>query len=131
MTPSAIHVYAAFLALWMVLLALRVIALRGNPIFAFLSFGPKTNDRLERAIRGHGNLTEYAPLFLILLYLAQSSGAKEAFLHGLGMAFCLGRVLHGTLFCFLTKPSIPLRVSGMTLTLFPILFLAISLLRSL
>ena len=54
-------------------LSVRVIALRGNPVFAVLSFGKDRPDTLDRAIRAHGNFAEYTPLFLILLYLAERS----------------------------------------------------------
>ena len=129
MITTPMNLYTAALAIWILILALRVIALRGNPIFAVLSFGRQTETRLDRAIRGHGNLIEYAPIFLILLWVAQSHGVPEFRLHAYGIAFCLGRLLHGTLFCFLTTPSVPMRVAGMTLTLTPTLLLAIEVLR--
>ena len=51
--------YASLLALWFVFLSMRVI-IRGNPMFAFLILGATPDDMLERAVRAHGNLAEYA-----------------------------------------------------------------------
>ena len=66
--------YAALLGIWFIVLSLRVIALRGNPAFNWFSFRNQGDISLQRAIRGHGNLTEYAPIFLILLYFVEKSG---------------------------------------------------------
>ena len=65
--------YAALLGTFMVVLATHVIALRGNPVFAFFRFPSDGEEALERAIRGHGNLTEYAPIFLILLLVEEQT----------------------------------------------------------
>ena len=119
--------YAALLALWLVFLSMRVIALRGNPMFAFLAFGRRDDTSLERAIRAHGNLAEYAPTMLILLYLLEQGGATAAVLQGLGAAFLAGRILHGVCFGFM-RERLPLRIGGTVLTLSPILIAAILLL---
>ena len=114
--------YAAFLGTFMVVLATRVIALRGNPIFAFFRFASDGDEALERAIRGHGNLTENAPIFLILLLVAEHAQSPTWLLHASAICFCLGRLMHGILFCFLKK-SIPLRIGGMAFTFTGILVL--------
>ena len=131
--------YAGFLALFYIVLSLRVLALRGNPLFRFLAFTSNSQDTdspiaagqtLERAVRGHGNFAEYVPLFLILLYLAEMAGAGAGLLHGCAGGFALGRVMHGILFCFLTKNMV-LRVGGMVLTLTPMGIIALWLLARL
>jgi len=119
--------YVSLLALWLVLLSMRVIALRGNPAFAFLRLSSDDERSLDRAVRAHGNLAEYAPMMLILLYLLEVQGAGAAVVHGLGAAFLLGRLAHGMTFAFL-RHSLPLRVGGMTLTLFSLLVGAVLLL---
>ena len=114
--------YAGLLTLWFVFLSMRVIALRGNPVFAFLTLGDSPDDMLERAVRGHGNLAEYGPLMLILLYLLETLPAaslSSATLHLLAGSFLIGRLMHGLCFGFM-KSSIPLRVGGTALTLFPL-----------
>jgi uncharacterized membrane protein YecN with MAPEG domain len=120
--------YAALLGIWLVILSLRVIALRGNPAFRWFSFGNLGEISLPRAIRGHGNLTEYAPIFLILLYFTEASGLVATSVHCYGSVFVLGRLLHGVCFGFLERNTF-LRVGGTVLTLFPILGLSTVLLR--
>ena len=109
---------------------MRVIALRGNPVFAVISFGKDRPDTLDRAIRAHGNFAEYTPLFLILLILAERSDMASSGIHAYATSFCVGRLMHG--FCFaLLKRNLFLRVGGTVLTLFPLLGLASWHLRSL
>ena len=61
--------YASLLALLLVILSFRVIALRGMPAFKWLAFGNNDEEGLARAVRAHGNLIEYAPVFLILILM--------------------------------------------------------------
>ncbi len=57
--------YAALLALLLFILSIRVIGLRGNLAFAFIAQSRGDDERLQRAIRAHGNFTEYVPTMLI------------------------------------------------------------------
>ena len=123
----AVGLYAALLGIWLIILSLRVIALRGSPAFNWFSFGNLGDVSLQRAIRGHGNLIEYAPFFLILLYVVETSGFSVRAIHWYGSVFILGRLMHGVCFGFLEK-NMFLRVAGTVLTLFPILGLSIVLL---
>ena len=118
--------YASLLALWLVLLSFRVIALRGSPVFGFLTIDTSDDNMLQRAIRAHGNLTEYAPMMLIVLYLLEISGAGTTTLHSLGLSFLIGRLMHGVCFGFM-KSSMPLRIGGTALTLTPLLLAGIIL----
>jgi len=119
--------YASILALFLVILSLRVIALRGNPLFRLLAFRHLGQATLDRAIRGHGNLTEYAPIMLILMFLAEQQGLSATALHLLGGMFLVGRLAHGVCFGFMTQ-SMLLRIGGTALTLTAIGALAIRLL---
>lgn len=121
--------YASLLTLWLVFLSFRVIALRGSPVFAFLNINTDDQEMLQRAIRAHGNLTEYAPMMLILLYLLEISGTIPSTLHALGFAFLIGRLMHGICFGFM-KSSMPLRIGGTVLTLTPLLVGSLMLLMS-
>jgi len=123
----AVGLYAALLGIWLVVLSLRVVALRGNPAFNWFSFGNLGDVSLQRAIRGHGNLIEYAPIFLILIYFVEISGFSVTAIHWYGLVFVLGRIMHGVCFGFLEK-NMFLRVTGTVLTLFPILGLSVILL---
>ena len=116
--------YASLLALLLVTLSCRVIALRGTPIFKWFAFGNDGEGSLRRAIRGHGNLIEYAPIFLILMLVAEMGGLKETALHSYGIVFLVARLMHGLCFGFL-KHSPILRVGGTALTLGSILGLAV------
>lgn len=122
-----VSVYAAGLALWLVILSTRVIALRGNPLFAWFAFGHSDKKALERAVRAQGNLIEYAPLFTILLLLGEMMGASALMVHSYGAVFLLGRLMHGVCFGFMQR-SMVLRIAGTALTLFPLAGLAIQLL---
>lgn len=120
-------VYTSLLAIWLVFLSFRVIALRGSPVFAFLNINTDDEEMLQRAIRAHGNLTEYAPMMLILVYLLEQSNADTSVLHALGLAFLVGRLMHGICFGFM-RSSMPLRIGGTVLTLTPLLVAATLLL---
>ena len=116
--------YVSLLALLLVTLSCRVMALRGTPIFKWFAFGNDGEQSLRRAIRGHGNLIEYAPIFLILMLVAEMGGLKETALHSYGIVFFVARLMHGLCFGFL-KHSPILRVGGTALTLGSILGLAV------
>ena len=119
--------YASLLAILLFILSIRVIGLRGNPAFAFIAQGKGDDELLQRAIRAQGNLTEYAPTMLILLFLLETSGVADAKLHALAGAFLLGRVRHGICMGFM-RSNMPLRVGGTALTLLPLAAAAVALL---
>ena len=101
----------------MIILAVRVLDLRGSPVTKPFHKPDRQIDPkdLERAIRGHGNLIEYAPLFLMLMLALELSDASKTLLYACGIIFTLGRVMHGTAFSFMKKNGY-LRIGGMSLT---------------
>ncbi len=109
--------FTLILSVFMIILAVRVLDLRGSPVTKFF-YKPNReidpND-LERAIRGHGNLIEYAPLFLILMLALELSDASVTLLYMSGIIFSLGRLMHGIAFSFMRK-NVFLRIGGMSLT---------------
>ena len=109
--------YSIILITFMLILAFRIIDLRGSPVTKFLHSEDRVvdEDTLYRAVRGHGNLIEYAPLFLILMLIAELNGLDSAYLHSSGIIFTIGRLMHGIVFSFM-KPNMILRVGGMILT---------------
>ena len=109
--------FTVFLSLFMIVLAVRVLDLRGSPVTKFLHKRNREIDPndLERAIRGHGNLIEYAPLFLILMLALELSDASVTSLYTSGIIFTLGRLMHGIAFSFMKK-NVFLRIGGMALT---------------
>ena len=122
-------IYAALLGLLLAVLSLRVIGLRGNPVFKFMAFRNLGDDTLQRAIRGHGNLAEFAPLMLIMLLIAEMNGASPTVLHSYGSVFFIGRLAHGICFGFMQR-SMLLRVGGIALTLTALIGMAAYLLRT-
>ena len=97
--------FTAFLSAFMVVLAVRVLDLRGSPVTKSFHKPDRQIDPkdLERAIRGHGNLIEYAPLFLILMLALELSEASKTLLYACGIIFTLGRLMHGIAFSFMKK----------------------------
>ena len=119
--------FAAILSAFMIVLAVRVLDLRGSPVTKSFHKPDRVIDplELERAIRGHGNLIEYAPLFLILMLLLELTGASETLLYICGTVFTVGRFMHGIAFSFMKKNGL-LRIGGMTLTFLGLIGLIIS-----
>jgi uncharacterized membrane protein YecN with MAPEG domain len=83
--------YAGLLGLLLIVLSVKVTRHRRTLLVGIGDGGEKA---LARAIRAHGNLTEYAPIALILLAAVEIQGAPPFLVHGLGIALVLGRVLH-------------------------------------
>ena len=121
--------YSIILIIFMIILAFRVIDLRQSPVTKFLHSSDWKVDEntLARAIRGHGNLIEYAPLFLILMLIAELNQASSALLHISGIIFTLGRFMHGIVFSFM-NPNMFMRVGGMFFTFTGFFILIISIL---
>ncbi len=83
--------YVAILGL--VLIALSIHVIRGRRKFR-ASFGDNDNLEMRRRIRAQANLTEYGPIFLILLGYAEQARLHSWALHGFGIVFLLGRMMH-------------------------------------
>ena len=111
------QLYASLATGFFLILTVRIFGIRGNPLFKFISYGNENEEVIHRAVRGHGNFIEYAPLFFILLYLAEEAGTHNHILHSLAIMFMIGRLMHGILFSFMLRKSIVLRGGGMFLTL--------------
>jgi uncharacterized protein len=79
------------------------------------NMGAGGNPALERAIRAHGNLVEYAPLVLIMLLVLALSGLSTFWLNVLGIAFTAGRVLHAWGLSTSSRENVG-RAAGISLT---------------
>jgi len=106
---------AAALAILLVLLALDTI---GNRFRTRLPFGTGEDRRLNAASRAHGNLTENAPITLILIGLLEYGGADRQILTYAAAGFVAARVLHAIGLYLQTKgpPPAP-RAIGVVMTL--------------
>ena len=114
-------VSAAILGLWLIWLAARVIQMRGSEK---IMLGDGGNDAFLRRSRAQGNLTEYAPMGLILLGLAEIQTANYWLLLVCAAALVVGRLLHGYALSFTEHFTLG-RVSGMILTFTAIAVLAL------
>lgn len=85
-------IYAGLLALWFLVLVMRVIQHRRR---AGVSLGDGGDTSLQRAIRGHANFAEYVPLALLLMAMLEMTRTSIYVLHALGVTLLVARVLHG------------------------------------
>ena len=90
-----------------------------------LAVGEKDNETLARAVRAHGNFSEYTPLFLISFVLLESVQASSDYLILAGFFFLLGRIFHA--YSMFSKKEL-FRALGMILTFGPYLANIINLL---
>lgn len=88
--------YAGLLALWFLVLSMRVVQRRGHGI----SLGDGGDAPLLRRIRGHGNFSEYVPLILLMIAMLELSRVSIYILHALGATLLLARLLHGVSLSF-------------------------------
>jgi len=85
-------IYAAILGLILLVLSARVVAVvRGK---GEVGYGDGGNPEFTTIVRGQGNFVEYVPMILILIGFAEAGGTSSSWIHGLGGALVLGRILH-------------------------------------
>jgi uncharacterized protein len=89
MNVPASALYGSILAVMTILLAMNVSRHRGR---ASKLFGHGDDDGLESAIRAHGNASEYVPLGVLMLVIAELMGANATSMHGLGGTLLLARI---------------------------------------
>jgi len=114
---SVTPVIAALCGLMLVALGVRALLLRRK---AKIGVGVEKDGvesiALARAIRAHGNFTEYVPIALIVLAMLELRGAAPGLLWVLGGVLLIGRVVHA-LGISREKEDYRFRVFGMALTL--------------
>ena len=74
------------------------------------------DDMMQRRVRAQGNLVECAPIFVIMIALAELQGGNAIIVSILAAAFFAGRLAHGYAFAF-TEKNTKLRRLGMIATL--------------
>jgi len=94
--------YVALIALWMVVLSLRVAQTRRKYV---VSLGDGGHDELNVRMRGFGNLIEYAPIALLILLLLELQSVSAMWLHIYGGVFLVLRVIHPLALYGQTKPT--------------------------
>ena len=104
--------YAGLLALWFILLSVRVIRIRGaEKVF----LGDGGNMRVTRIIRAQANFAEYVPLALIMMAMLELTHHSIYLLHFFGIVLLIARLLHGYAFSF-SQHFMFGRVAGASLT---------------
>lgn len=117
--------YASLLALVFLVLSFNIIRLRFKLKVGVGDGGERT---LTKAIRVHGNFSEYVPFALILLASYELGGADNLWLHILGSSLLLARILHAIGLSKSIGTTMP-RLVGMILTFLVMLILAIENIR--
>lgn len=122
MTIAITATYAAILALLLAVLSVRTVLKRVKADELW-----STNDtELFCNVRAHGNLIEYAPIFLILLAFLEINGTSAAWLHLLGLTFVAARLV--STYYFLGNQALALRGVALFGSVIPIALAAILLL---
>lgn len=83
--------WGGLLALLMIVLSVVVVIGR-NKARVLLEGGG--NDDLTRKIRVFGNFTEYVPMAVLLMAIAELTGAPALSLHIIGAMLLVGRLMH-------------------------------------
>ena len=116
--------YAGLLSLVFLGLTLQVARARGR---SKVSLGTGGDRMLERAVRAHANFSEFVPLALVLLALAEGLGLAGWVLHPLGLLLLAARIAHAV--GISREPDIAaLRGLGAGLTLLVVLVAGLALL---
>jgi uncharacterized membrane protein YecN with MAPEG domain len=115
-------IFSTILAFIFIRLTFHVIELRK---LHKVAFGHGGVDSLEKAIRAHGNFSEYVPISLILMGTLEFNGAPSFWIVILGAFFVLGRYFHARGMNH-DGPDFENRVTGMKFTLVTVALLALS-----
>ncbi|GLP95262.1 MAPEG family protein [Paraferrimonas sedimenticola] len=83
--------YIALTALIALALGYQVVARRRK---FRIGVGDGDNKEMRLHIRSHANLIEYAPFVLLMLVSAEAQGTSPLWLHAIGSAWIIARVLH-------------------------------------
>jgi uncharacterized protein len=89
--PKITALLAIFLALLLTVLTARVIMKRQN---AKVAFGDGGSGQLSQIVRTQANLTETAPMLLIVLGLAEAAGAAALSITIVAAVYAVARVAH-------------------------------------
>ena len=83
--------YAALLGLLLIALSINVVLARRR---YHVRLGVGTEEGMQQAVRVQANFSEYVPLAVILLIMAELSGLPTAAVHAAGILLVTSRVLH-------------------------------------
>jgi len=103
--------YAGILVLWFVVLSARVANIRRRGI----SFGDNGDPAITPVVRAQANFAEYVPIALLMMAFLEANRFSIYWLHALGVALVVARLLHGLALSFNWQRRAG-RVAGATLT---------------
>ena len=110
--------FGSLFTLFYLFLSFRIGYLRGSPVMKLIFTMDEAipEKKLQRNVRAHGNFSEYAPIFLILLLIIETLG-RFSFHSVLTVCliFSYGRLAHAICFAFYDSNPF-LRISGMLCT---------------
>ncbi|WP_227718229.1 MAPEG family protein [Microbulbifer sp. Q7] len=122
MSLQVTALYAGLCALLVIALAFKVVAFRRGKKVGLGTGGDKEG---QIVVRTHANAIEYIPLALILMLIAEINGLSHLWLHCLGGALVLGRLLHAIGLIAGRGGYHPGRFIGTSLTWLVIIILAV------
>ena len=89
-----------------------------------VSVGYGKNKEIAQIASAHANFSSFVPFALILMYLIETTLALPVLtLHFFGLCIFLGRLFH--YIAFRGKMNFKLRITGMILTIFPLVAMSI------
>ncbi|UAA40462.1 MAPEG family protein [Paraneptunicella aestuarii] len=115
MTSVIYAVLSTALIIW---LSANVINLRQKHQIAL---GDGGNAELQAARTAHANAIEYIPIALLMLFALEYNHGHLLLIHGCGIAFMLGRVIHAR---SILSASLKKRKQGMVLTFLSLMALS-------
>lgn len=110
--PLITSLFAGLLAIVFFVLSVRTIRARRT---ARIAIGSGEDPALARAMRVHANFAEYAPFVLLLMALAELSGAWPPLVSLTGLCLLAGRIVHAAGVSRM-RENLRLRITGMALT---------------
>lgn len=106
-------IYAALLAMLFLMLSIHVVTLRRE---LGVAFGDGGKENLTKAIRAHGNFSEYVPFAVALFIMLELNGTSDYIVHLLGGALVLARAAHASGILFSKNTVSKRRVFGTAVT---------------
>ena len=122
--------FGSLFTLFYLFLSFRIGYLRGSPVMKLIfTMGEEIPEtKLQRNVRAHGNFSEYAPIFLILLLIIETLGESSSYyVLTTCLIFSYGRLAHAICFAFYESNPF-LRISGMLCTYLGLGIFAVELL---
>lgn len=112
MSTHITPLYAAVFAFIFVVLSARVILLRRR---LRIAIGSSDEESIKRAIRVHGNFSEYVPFALLLLWMFEGMTHLMWLVNILAITLLVGRIIHAYGVSQI-RENFVFRVTGMAMT---------------